>query len=486
MQENQSGGTKFIYHPELIALYNSSVLTSVLVGNVVIGSIFVYILYPYLPIEIILLWIGFSTLVSLFRLILKNKFASYPTDVSLANKYIKIITLSAILNGTVWGTAALSTYLYAPSEYLFLSALIIISIVSGAMSSLSPIFSVYLAYTFFAITPLTIVLFLNDVTIYKASALLSIFLILFILANGFKHQKKLREAIDMKNELKLLNEDLEGEVKKRIIELEVLNNSLEDKVQDEISKNRDKDQQLLVQSRMAQMGEMISMIAHQWRQPLSAIAAASIDLKMKIIFTSFNLDDKQGQEECTTYFNEQLNNIEEYVQSLTNTIDDFRNFYKPNKAQKIVNVNEPIKKSLSIIQAAAKANGVDIQTDLKSQKEFAIYDSELMQVFLNIIKNSQDNFLEKKIQNGKVILQTYDTPKGANVEISDNGGGIPEAIMLKIFDPYFSTKDEKNGTGLGLYMSKTIIEEHHHGKLRVENKDKGVNFIIELNENVDE
>jgi len=261
-------------------------------------------------------------------------------------------------------------------------------------------------------------------------------------------------------------------------ELEEINNSLEEKVLDELQKNKFKDQQLLQQSRMAQMGEMISMIAHQWRQPLGAIASTSIDLKMKLAFENYDLNKKEQQKSCQDYFDKQLNSIEEYVQSLTTTIDDFRNFYKPNKEARKVLIHEPIQKSVSIIEASAKANGVEISTRFSSQKVLAVYDSELMQVFLNIIKNSQDNFKEKEIKAGKIDIFTYDNDEGVSVEICDNGGGIPTSIMMKIFDPYFSTKDEKNGTGLGLYMSKTIIEEHHQGKLAVQNKDDGVCFTI--------
>jgi len=264
------------------------------------------------------------------------------------------------------------------------------------------------------------------------------------------------------------------------LELEQMNSMLENRVKWEIEKNRNKDQQLLEQSRMAQMGEMISMIAHQWRQPLSAISAASIDLKMKMLFESFDLDKKEEQKECTSYFDEQLSNIETYVQSLTSTIDDFRNFYKPNKEKKRVTINEPIEKSLSIIEATAKANGVEILTSFESQKVFAMHDSELMQVFLNIIKNAQDNFKEKDIKTPRIMIQSMDIASGVHIDICDNGGGISEDIQMRIFDPYFSTKNEKNGTGLGLYMTKTIVEEHHAGKIRVRNRNGGACFSITL------
>ena len=271
-------------------------------------------------------------------------------------------------------------------------------------------------------------------------------------------------------------------IKQNSLKEEILkiNSNLETKVEEEVAKNREKDKQLLQQSRMAQMGEMISMIAHQWRQPLGAIAAASIDMKVKMAFESFDLTKKEGQEACHIYFDKKLSHIESYVQTLTETIDDFRNFYKPNKNKKMVRINEPIEKSLTIIEASAKSRGVEIITSYESKKVLALYDSELMQVFLSIIQNALDNFSEKGISHPSIMIETQDTSEGIMITILDNGGGISEDIIDKIFDPYFSSKDDKNGTGLGLYMSQTIVQEHHHGKLGVKNRANGVEFKIEI------
>lgn len=123
---------------------------------------------------------------------------------------------------------------------------------------------------------------------------------------------------------------------------------------------------------------------------------------------------------------------------------------------------------------------VETKQNFNSSKEISAYDSELMQVFLNILKNAQDNFKEKGTKTPKISITTSDEDGHIKIEVCDNGGGIPAEIAEKIFDPYFSTKDEKNGSGLGLYMSKTIIEEHHQGKLYLENHNDGVCFIMEL------
>jgi PAS domain S-box-containing protein len=237
-----------------------------------------------------------------------------------------------------------------------------------------------------------------------------------------------------------------------------------------------REQYLIQQSRLAQMGEMISMIAHQWRQPLAAISTTTANLQMKIELDYFDMASQEGVSEANEYTLQRLENINGYVQSLTTTIDDFRNFYKPNKKFVTIKLSEIVLKSLSIVKVSFVDDKIELIEDYKDEESIELYDSEMMQVVLNILKNAQDNFQEKQIKNRKIIIKT----ENRTISICDNGGGIPEDIMDKIFNPYFSTKDEKNGTGLGLYMSKTIVEEHHHGKLLVENTEDGVCFTIKV------
>ena len=236
------------------------------------------------------------------------------------------------------------------------------------------------------------------------------------------------------------------------------------------------DEQMIQQSRLAQMGEMISMIAHQWRQPLGAISTSAINLKLKLQLEVFKLDTKKSREDCEVYFIERLETIEEYVESLTNTVDDFRNFYKPNKNSIKITMESVLQKTLKIIKDSLSNDGIEIIYISDSYEEIEMYDGEMMQVFLNIFKNAQDNFHDKKIQNPKIKIIVQDKV----VSVTDNGGGIPHAIQEKIFDPYFSTKDKKNGTGLGLYMSKIILEDHHNGKLYYKNSEDGACFTINL------
>ena len=267
-------------------------------------------------------------------------------------------------------------------------------------------------------------------------------------------------------------------------EINILNKNLEKRVKEEVAKNIEKDKILNYQSRLAQMGEMISMIAHQWRQPLAIIASAAIGIKMKMALGKFDLAKEDKRKEFNKYLDKQLTDIEKFVQNLTLTIDDFRNFYKPNKKTSRINIAEASEKALDIIEASLCSKGINIIKEYNSKKTVELYKNELMQVIINILKNSSDNFEEKSIKNGTIKLTTQDIEKGVELTICDNGGGINNDIIDNIFDPYFSTKDEKNGTGIGLYMSKMIIEKHHNGKLGVQNHDEGVCFKIALREHV--
>ena len=187
-----------------------------------------------------------------------------------------------------------------------------------------------------------------------------------------------------------------------------------------------------------------------------------------------DLNTKEGQDELNTSFMEELSEIEDYVENLTATIDDFRNFYKPDKKLALISFEEVVQKALRIIRSSMEMDNISIIEEYKDDIKLEMYDNEVMQVILNILKNAHDNFKEKNITNPQIKI----TSTSSVLDISDNGGGIPDEILDKIFDPYFSTKDEKNGTGLGLYMSKIIIEEHHDGKLRARNQDGGTSFQI--------
>ncbi len=239
----------------------------------------------------------------------------------------------------------------------------------------------------------------------------------------------------------------------------------------ELTQIKIRDEFIQQQAKLAQMGELLSMIAHQWRQPLTAINAASENLKLKALLNEIDFNTIEN----TT------NDIDKYVNHLSNTINDFRNFYKVDKSMEITTLNELVEKSLNIIEDSIISNNIKIFKELNSTSKIETYICEITQVILSLLQNAEDILLEKQIDNPYIEIKTYEDNKKLYLEIIDNGGGISTEILEKIFEPYFSTKLEKNGTGLGLYFAKRIIDNNCNGLLDVRNHLNGAIFTISFN-----
>jgi len=226
---------------------------------------------------------------------------------------------------------------------------------------------------------------------------------------------------------------------------------------------------MISQSRQAAMGEMIGMIAHQWRQPLSIISMGANNLLLNI-----ELDDID-----VSVFKDEMTSILEQVQHLSTTIEDFRNYFHPNKEKENVTIDDVVSETLGIINKSLENHNISVECALSSPSLVLIYKRELVQVLINIINNAKEALIEESRDNMCIVIQTSETDKEVIIEICDNAAGIKKEIMQKIFEPYFSTKDEKTGTGLGLYISKTIIEKHLKGILEVKNNaPRGTCFRI--------
>lgn len=256
------------------------------------------------------------------------------------------------------------------------------------------------------------------------------------------------------------------------VHLETLSKELEQRIAVEVEKNLMQTAQMLEQSRLAQMGEMISMIAHQWRQPLASISAISSTLTIDLVMDNYKKE----------FFEEQLEAISDLSQHLSSTIDDFRGFFKENKdkVKSKASWKAIAERSLSIIEPTLQSNRINVKRLYETEASLDTYVSEVGQVLLNIFKNAEDIFLDSKKENATIWVRSYQRDSMLCLSIEDNGGGIPEVLLNKVFDPYFSTKEKKDGTGLGLYMSKTIIEEHCQGRLTVSNTQNGACFEITL------
>ncbi len=278
--------------------------------------------------------------------------------------------------------------------------------------------------------------------------------------------------------LKRFNYELEQSVAKKTKELRQINDSLEINVQEKVNELIQKDEILTKQSRQAVMGEMISMIAHQWRQPLNMIA-----LKISNIQLQEMLNQSVTKEELLTILKE----INDTIQYLSNTIDDFKTYFQPNKNTTHTTLKKLIQKSIGFIDARLKKENIRIEMDKLEDLSLNIYSSELIQVILNLLNNAIDAYVENKdIEEERVIfISSHINGSRIQIVVEDRAGGIKADVMKRLFEPYFSTK-EKNGTGLGLYMSKMILEKQFGGDIFVESKDGKTKFIIEIPQDVKE
>jgi len=243
---------------------------------------------------------------------------------------------------------------------------------------------------------------------------------------------------------------------------------------------KEKDAYMFQQARLAQMGEMLSMIAHQWRQPLGAIAANTISMQTAIELEKYDLAEDKGREEFLKYLNTKMDKTTLNLQDLSQTITNFSNFYKPDKKFQIVEVTEVLLKAYTLVFDSLDSYNIKVEFDLESQYEFRMHENEFMQVILNIINNAKDQLIQNDIEKPIINIATYMEDDAFFINISDNAGGIKEESLDKIFDPYCSTKLEKNGTGLGLYMSKVIIKDYHNGDIYARNSESGAIFTIKI------
>lgn len=273
-----------------------------------------------------------------------------------------------------------------------------------------------------------------------------------------------RYTRDMHN----LNNTLEDKVQLQTIKLVELNRGLEKRVQEAIFEIREKDKIMVEQAKLAQMGEMISMIAHQWKQPLAIISAITSNIRVQKEMGILT------HEETYSF----MLDIENKLKYLSNTVDDFRTFFKPNKEKEGIYIHDTIQQAKNLLKQ--ELFDIEIEEDYQYKLLIYSYKNELLQVFLNMIKNAIDIFKEREIEVGRIQIKTYSDDYFVITEISDNAGGIKEELLSKIFEPYFTTKDEKNGTGLGMYMCKIIIDEHCEGKLEVKNTPIGAQFTIKI------
>ena len=263
---------------------------------------------------------------------------------------------------------------------------------------------------------------------------------------------------------------IEEELRSQQEAIEKLNDTLEQKVAEEVEKNREKDQMMYQQSRLASMGEMIGNIAHQWRQPLNIMA-----LVMQDIYISDQLGNLTSDKVEESY--NKANNLLQYM---SQTIDDFRNFFKESDDKEVFSLKDAVESVYGLVSTNLAYHHITCVIDVKEDSMITGGVNEFKQVMINILNNAQEAIVINNSAKKEIKISISKKGSQAVILVQDDGGGIKKDVLLKIFDPYFTTKAQTQGTGLGLYMSKRIIENMMLGSLSAKNVQDGAEFRVAL------
>ena len=246
--------------------------------------------------------------------------------------------------------------------------------------------------------------------------------------------------------------------------------NLESRIEEELGKRIEQEQILIQQSKLASMGEMIGNIAHQWRQPIAQISAIFMNMKVTYQFNKFTKE----------YMHEKIDEGNKLTSYMSQTISDFQNFFNPQGEKEPFSIEEACKEAFFIVESSLKYHGVNINFNVIEDSEVYGYKNEYSQVILNVLSNAKDVLLERKIENPQIDVEIKSGNDYAIVKIYDNGGGVEDTLIEKIFEPYFTTKHKVQGTGIGLYMSKNIIERNMNGFINVKNRKDGACFNVKI------
>ena len=277
--------------------------------------------------------------------------------------------------------------------------------------------------------------------------------------------EKVKEA--ERSRLLSYNATLEKEIENKTQKLKQLNRDLEVRVEEEVSKRLSQEEMLLRKSRMANMGEMIDAIAHQWRQPLMNINAVMMNIDRGI---------ETGQE--AVVLKEKVLEIFSLTSHMSHTIEDFRNLLKVEKEKEYFFVKDTVEIVVFLLKNNLK--GITITWDIDEGVGITSYKSELSQVLITLLSNASEVLQLKNIEDKQISITVIQKEKTVEIKVDDNAGGIEVEPIAQIFDPYFTTKEQTGGTGLGLYIAQLIVEHNMNGKIKVNNTTKGACFVVNI------
>lgn len=457
------GSAKF-FQEQIDFLYRQSRLSYA--ALIVLSGFLVYGLYGMIDSSILAVWFGLNLFVIAFRYILHFRYSGETNRTSkVYHRFYRLFVIGSIASSIVWGFGALALF---PENSIALQGFMLLlygGIAAGAFISLGIRRPLYLMYIFMILSPLLYrFLFSSDSLHYTMSSIVA-FYMLFLYLSSNNYAKLFLEAL----EIKLHNSELLYELSVSKNHVEELNRKLEEKLDHSIDEIKRQQTVIFQQSKLSSMGEMIGNIAHQWRQPLNALGLNIQNLEIASELGELDHD----------YIVTMIDSSMKQVNYMSKTIDDFRNFISAKEIVGKIDINIAITEAIDLVALSLNKQGIDCGVTYSKEKAILLGSSnEFKQVIINLLNNSKDAFEDHQVDFKKISIAIRKDSQYINIVFEDNAGGIPDNIIKRIFEPYFTTKEEGKGTGIGLYMSYIIIHDKMGGTIDVHNTEYGVVFTM--------
>ncbi len=442
-------------------------LPAMIIGLIIAISTVSYVLWDIESIQkYVIGWFVLNVIVLSLRYLMYKRYKKIDS-IAKANSCLYKSMIGSICTGIINGSFifALSSNEQLEIFYIFL---MVSAMVMATVVSIGIIKEAYIVYVASLTAPMFSYFIIHGGEQFFILMVSLLTIVIFSILGAFRFSNSLETAFSMEVENSILRDDILVEYGEKIIaqnalelkatELEKLNKTLEYKVEQEVSKNVKQTQILYQQSKMASMGEMIGNIAHQWRQPLNSISVTASTLKLEKQLET--LDDDS--------FYNSVDFITNSTKQLSQTIDDFRNFFKTDKSEVEFSILEVIQGTVKLLDANFKNKDIQIVYNIDNIYTVGLK-NEFTQAIINILNNAKDILIEKNISKKLIVITAYTEENDLLLTIHDNAGGVSDKIMHKIFEPYFSTKHQSSGTGIGLYMTEEIIKKHMKGSIFVQN-----------------
>lgn len=456
----------YLFQEQIAFLYRQSRLSYI--ALIILSAILIYGLYGTIDPSLLAGWFGLNFFVIVFRYILHFRYVGEKIrTVEFNHRFYRLFVIGSLASSLVWGVGALALF---PENSIALQGFMLLlygGIAAGAFVSLGTRRPLYLMYILIILSPLLYrILVSNNSMDYTMSSIIA-FYMLFLYFSSKNYAKLFVEAL----EIKLHNSELLHELSVSKNHVEKLNRKLETKLEHSIDELKRQQAVIFQQSKLSSMGEMIGNIAHQWRQPLNALGLNIQNLEMTSELGELNHD----------HVLEMVNSSMKQINYMSKTIDDFRNFISTNEIISRIDINTAVDEAIDLVALSLNKHGIVCNIAYSEENATVLgSSSEFKQVIINLLNNSKDAFENHQIEIKKINIEINKDDKSIIIVFEDNAGGIPDNVIKRIFEPYFTTKEEGKGTGIGLYMSYMIIHDKMGGTIDVHNTEFGAKFTISV------